>query len=107
MNGLNKLNKKKTIDNKNILDVDKNKIKIKVCESDDDISIESIKKSDDKIVDNCDGDKKDGNVKKKRIRPTKAQLYKEERLFILNKLNNILGITNDNKTFILISFLKE
>jgi len=96
MNGLNKLkNNKKTVDKKNI---------VKVCESDDDdnnndndiVSVESDKK---KCDDKCDGDKKDSDVKKKRNRPTKAQLYKEERMTILNKLNNILGIIEDNKIF--------
>lgn len=32
-------------------------------------------------------------------RPKKADKYKKEREEILNKLNNILGITDDNKSF--------
>jgi len=92
MNGFNKLkNIKKTIDNKSI---------IKICDSDDDKSVGSNKICDDKIVDKSDGEKSDNIVKKKkRIRHTKAELFKEERTEILNKLNNILGITDNNKTF--------
>jgi len=90
MNGLNKLkNNKKTVDKKNI---------VKVCESDDDdnndnndvVSVGSDKKKYN--------DKYDDNVKK-RTRYTKEVLYKEERIITLNKLNNILGLNNENHIF--------
>jgi len=90
MNGLNKLkNNKKTIDNKSI---------IKICDSDDDKSVESDKKCSDKNDGKSDGDKSD-NIVKKKTRPTKADLFKNERNITLNKLNNILGVTDENKTF--------
>ena len=92
MNGLNKLkNNKKTIDNKSI----DNKSIIKICDSDDDKSVGSDKKCSDKIVDKSDGETK----KNLGGRPKKAILYKTERLTLFNKLNNILGITKDNKIF--------
>jgi hypothetical protein len=96
MNGLDKLNNnKKTVDKKNI---------IKICESDDDddnnnnndiVSVGSDKK---KCDDKCDGDKKDSDVKN-RTRYTKEVLYKEERIITLNKINNILGVNNENHIF--------
>jgi hypothetical protein len=40
-------------------------------------------------------------IVKKNTRPLKKALYEEERLFVLNKLNNILGINDINNSFLL------
>lgn len=38
---------------------------------------------------------------KQRIKPTKKEFYKKERQDILDKINNIIGITKDNNIFYL------
>ncbi len=38
---------------------------------------------------------------KQRIKPTKKEFYKKERQDILDKINNIIGITKDNNVFYL------
>lgn len=71
----------------------KNNVKAKiVVESDNESIKEDIIKKDDNI------DKKE--VKKNLGgRPKKSEKYKKERQEVLNKLNNILGVTDDNKKF--------
>ena len=73
--------------------VTKNNVKAKiVVESDNESIKEDIIKKDDNI------DKKE--VKKNLGgRPKKSEKYKKERQEVLNKLNNILRVTDDNKKF--------
>jgi hypothetical protein len=61
-----------------------------VVESDNESIKEDIIKKDDKI-----------EVVKKNLggRPKKSEKYKKERVEVLNKLNNILGVTETNKKF--------
>jgi|688.fasta_scaffold71341_2 hypothetical protein len=65
--------------------------KIKVVETDSDNDNDNVK----------DSNNKSDKVKNLGGRLKKADKYKTERLEILNKLNNILGITEDNNKFLL------
>ena len=68
------------------------KIKVVETDSDNDIVKDDVKKSNNN---------EDNKVKNLGGRLKKADKYKNERLEILNKLNNILGITEDNNKFLL------
>ena len=61
------------------------------------------KKDNLKIKLDCDNEINNDKVIKKNIggRPKKAEMYKKERKELLNKLNNILGVTETNKKFYL------
>lgn len=74
--------------------VSKTNAKIKVVNSDSDSNNEAINKNDNSGT-------KDVIIKKNigGGRPKKAEKYKKEREEILNKLNDILGITSENKKF--------